>query len=567
MAQRTTPKAGSRDWVVCRGCRRMVYARRLADDFKVCPECGSHHPLTAVERLEQLLDPGSARPLDLVVEGTDPLGFADSRAYPQRWEAARASTGLAEAVLVARGRVEGTPLVAAVMDFRFMGGTLGSAVGELVTVAAETALRDRVPLLLVTASGGARMQEGPFALMQMAKTAQVLRQLDQAGILTVTLVTDPTYGGVAASFATLTDVILAEPGARLGFAGPRVIPEPLRRNLPAGFQTAELLLRQGLIDAIHPRHTLRPALGRLLSAGSRRGGDDGSPADPAVLVTDPRQLPEVDGWTAVQRARALDRPTTLDHLSRVVEDFEELRGDRIGGDCPAIVGGLARLAGTPVVVVGHQKGHTPAELAARNYGMAGPAGYRKAARLFRLAAKLGLPVLTLVDTPGAHPGPDSEEHGQSAAIAELIGLMSGLPVPVVTVITGEGGSGGALALAVADRVLISAHGTYSVISPEGCSSILWGDGAAAPRAAGALRLDARSLLADGIVDGVVPEPPGGSGADPAAAAGLLRDAVVGVLRELCTSDPGQLLTARYDRFRRYGAEVVHQREAEDDDDE
>jgi acetyl-CoA carboxylase carboxyl transferase beta subunit/acetyl-CoA carboxylase carboxyl transferase alpha subunit len=552
------------EWVVCPGCRQIVYGRRLADNLQVCPDCGHHHRIDARERLAQLLDEGTAQPFDVVVGMSDPLQFVDSKPYPDRWRKARLATGLVEGVLVARGRIEGNPVIAAVMDFRFLGGSLGAAVGELITIAAEAALRERTPLLLVTASGGARMQEGALSLMQMAKTSQALRQLDEAGILTITLVTDPTYGGVAASFATLSDVVLAEPGARLGFAGRRVIAQTIKESLPAGFQGAELLLRQGLIDAIHPRHALRQALGRLLSIGARSGGDSGvDVAD--VVITDPARLPELPPWEAVQRARDLARPTTLDYVSRVFDDFEELHGDRLGGECAAIVGGVARLSGTPVMVIGHQKGHTLAELTVRNYGMARPAGYRKAARLVRLAAKLGLPVITFVDTPGAYPGVDAEEQGQAVAIAEMIRLLSGLPVPVITVITGEGGSGGALALAVADRVFVCQNGTYSVITPEGCAAILWNDSAAAPRAAEALRGDARSLLEGGIVDGVIPEPPGGTQTDHVLAAELIHDALLGTLRELSVSDPGRLVAHRHDKFRLFGAEFVIMREDWDDD--
>jgi acetyl-CoA carboxylase carboxyl transferase subunit beta len=511
--------------------------------------------MTAPERLVQLLDEGSARPIEAEVRLGDPLRFVDSVPYADRWAANRRKTGLEDAVVVARGTVEGNPVVAAVMDFRFLGGSLGGAVGELVTVAAETALAERTPLLLVTSSGGARMQEGAVALMQMAKTAQALGALDRAGVLTVSLITDPTYGGVAASFATLTDVIVAEPGARLGFAGPRVIQQTIRQKLPEGFQTAELLLSQGHIDAIRPRHALRRTLARLFSLGRTVPTDAATlPADP--VVTDPALLPEIGAWEATQRARDLTRPTTLEHLGRSFSDVEELHGDRVSGDCPALLGGVARLAGRPVVFLGSQKGHTPAELVERNYGMAQPSGYRKAARLARLAGKIGIPVVTLVDTPGAYPGLEAEERGQSVAIASLIQLFSALPVPVVTVITGEGGSGGALALAVADRVLIAQNGTYSVISPEGCAAILWSDGAEGPRAAEALHVDARRLLAEGIVDGVVPEPPGGSGTDHQLAAELVKGALLGALDALDDEDPERLVAARQARFRRFGAELV-----------
>jgi acetyl-CoA carboxylase carboxyl transferase subunit beta len=559
-------------WSICRACRALVYRRRLARNLHVCPECGHHHPLSAPRRLEQLFDPGSVIGLGLPVGSGDPLEFVDSKPYPQRLRDARKATGLDEAVVCVQATIEGHPLVAAVMDFRFLGGSLGAAVGELITNAGEHALAERLPLLIVSASGGARMQEGAIALMQLAKTSEVLGRLDRAGVLTISLVTDPTFGGVAASYATLCDVILAEPGARLGFAGPRVIEQTIRQSLPPGFQRAEFLLEHGLVDLIKERSALRPALARLLAAGrpvfpARVGTpptDAGGVApplpaaggvDPVLpagwVVREPDGLPRRDAWEAVRTARRVDRPTTLDYIGRVADDFEELHGDRLGADCPAIVGGLARLGSVQVVVIGPQKGHTMVELAGRNFGMPSPAGYRKAARLMRLAAKLRLPVLTLVDTPGAHPGIEAEKQGQAVAIAENLRLMSGLPVPIVTVVTGEGGSGGALALAVADRVLICSNAVYSVITPEGCAAILWNDPAAAPRAAEALRLDARELLRLRIVDGVILEPDGGAHEDPAGAAERLGAAVGAALRDLLPMDPHDLLERRRERFRRF----------------
>ncbi|HEX2133631.1 MAG TPA: acetyl-CoA carboxylase, carboxyltransferase subunit beta, partial [Actinophytocola sp.] len=325
------------EWVSCRQCRSLVYDKRLSRGLRVCPDCGHHGRVAARQRVEQLLDPGTVAILDLPVHSADPLGFTDSKPYPERLAGARASTGLDEAVVCASGSIEGNPLVVAVMDFAFMGGSLGGAVGELITLAGETALERRVPLLIVTASGGARMQEGAVALMQMAKTSAMLGQLDEAGILTITLVTDPTFGGVAASFATLSDVIIAEPGARLGFAGRRVIEQTIKQTLPPDFQTAEFLLANGLIDMIRPRQELRGTLARLLSMGSPATVVD----EPAPPVDEPA-VPEgeLDPWQVVQRARDLNRPTTADYLGLLLDDFEELRGDRLGGDNPAIVGGL-----------------------------------------------------------------------------------------------------------------------------------------------------------------------------------------------------------------------------------
>jgi acetyl-CoA carboxylase carboxyl transferase subunit beta len=436
----------------------------------------------------------------------------------------------------------------------------------LITRSAERALEDATPLVLVTASGGARMQEGALSLMQMATVSQAIAALREAGLLTVSVLTDPTYGGVAASFATNTDVVLAESGARMGFAGPRVIRQVTGRALPEGFQTADFLLRHGQVDMVVPRHALRGRLVALLAAARAGRRPTAPPAvprqEPSPVVARPAgeagaattaQPAGGDAWETVRLARHPGRPTTLDYLETAFDGFVELHGDRLGADCPAVVGGLARLDGRPVMVIGHQKGHTTAELVGRNFGMASPAGHRKALRLMRLAARLGLPVVTLVDTPGADPGVDAEEQGQAAAIAENILALTVLPTPVVAVITGEGGSGGALALAVADRVLMLQHAVYSVISPEGCAAILWPDRGAAPQAARALRLTAPDLCRLGVVDDLVPEPAPAAHHDPEAAARALRAAVSAHLLPLLDVPPATLVRRRRQRFRRFGA--------------
>ncbi|MFB4306658.1 acetyl-CoA carboxylase carboxyltransferase subunit alpha [Actinomadura sp. GTD37] len=555
MSTQTMPTDAVR-WYGCPACRELTYGKRFDRSLRVCPGCGAHTRLTARRRIAQLLDEGSVTALDDVAAAEDPLGFADSRPYPERMAQARAETGEREAVTCVTGTLEGHPVVAAVMDFRFMGGSLGVGVGERLARAARVSLRTRAPFLLVTASGGARMQEGAYSLMQMVKTSQALAELDEAGVLTVSVITDPTYGGVAASYATLPDVIFAEPGARIGFAGPRVIQQTIQQELPDGFQTAEFMLERGFVDAVVPRAALRPALGCVLAAAR---GAETPPPGPAAgegvrLVRDPAELPARDAWEVVGLARHQGRPTTVDYIGQLLEDFQELRGDRVSGDCPAIVGGTGRLDGRPVMVIGHQKGRDTADRIAHNFGMGSPAGYRKAGRLMRLAAKLGLPIVTLVDTPGAHPGVEAEERGQAWAIAENIRLMSGLPVPIVSVVVGEGGSGGALALAVADRVLALAGAVYSVISPEGCAAILWKDRELAPLAAAALRPDARDLLRQGIVDAVVPEPDGGAHEDPVTAGELLRGALTATLDELADIAPADLVRRRRARFGAFGAE-------------
>jgi acetyl-CoA carboxylase carboxyl transferase subunit beta len=567
----TATTAADAAWAVCTGCRTVLYGKRLARNLRVCPDCGQHHQLSAAERVRQLFDPHSVEFLEFPVHTEDVLGFIDTKPYPERIEQARRKTGMSEGVLVLTGRIGGHRLVAAVMDFAFLGGSLGAAAGELITRAAEEALYRELPLLIVTASGGARMQEGPIALMQMAKTSQALAEMDEAGLLTIALITDPTFGGVAASFGTQCDVIVAEPAARLGFAGRRVIEQTIGADLPPGFQTAEFLHERGLIDLICPRYGLRDTLRRLLAAASHRpagrtarltavpAADTGPaplPEVPGVVTRDYELLTEIDPWGAVQQARDLERPTTQDYIAHGFHDFVELHGDRVGGECRAILGGVAMLDEQPVVVIGHQRGRTASELTLRNFGMPNPAGYRKAARLMRLAGKLGIPIVTFVDTPGAFPGVEAEERGQAIAIAHCISLMTTLRVPVLTVIIGEGGSGGALALAVANEVYISERGVYSVISPEGCASILWNDPAMAPAAAGKLKLDARNLLRMRVVDGVIGEPDGGSQTDHGEAARRVAGVLTASLRRLTAARPEQLVQARRARFRSCGS-VLH----------
>jgi acetyl-CoA carboxylase carboxyl transferase subunit alpha len=257
-------------------------------------------------------------------------------------------------------------------------------------------------------------------------------------------------------------------------------------------------------------------------------------------------------WKRVELARHQERPYTLDYVDRILEDFFELRGDRHRMDDHAIVAGLGRLDGRTVALVGHQKGRDLKERTSRNFGMAYPEGYRKAMRVMGIAAQHGFPLITLVDTPGAYPGVAAEQHGQGGAIAASQATMLRLPVPTVAVVIGEGGSGGAIAIAVADRVLMQENAIYSVISPEGCAAILWRDAAQAKKAASAFKPDAAHCLELGVIDGIVPEPEGGAHADHAAAAVLLREAVVSHLDELEDQLPDDLRRARRAKFRSLG---------------
>ncbi len=257
-------------------------------------------------------------------------------------------------------------------------------------------------------------------------------------------------------------------------------------------------------------------------------------------------------WQRTQVARHPQRPSTLDYLGRICDSFLELHGDRLYGDDQAIVAGLARLHGRSTVVIGSQKGKTLKERMQRNFGMPNPEGYRKALRLMRLAEKFNKPVVTFIDTPGAYPGIGAEERGQSEAIARNLMVMASLKIPIVSVVIGEGGSGGALAIGVADRLLMLQHAVYSVISPEGCAAILWDNPQKAPDAAEAMKMTAEDLLRLGVVDEIIPEPPGGAHRDPTAMCNAVQKAVEAHLSELLELPLGELLQRRHKKYRRMG---------------
>ncbi len=540
-------------WVKCPSCDAFVYFKRLQRNLKVCPECNHHFRLPVRERLAQLLDAGSFKELSGGIEPVDVLGFADSKPYVTRLADAQRQTGDREAAVYGTATIADLPVVVAAINFAFMGGSMGAVVGEVITRAAELALDTRTPLLVISASGGARMQEGCVSLMQMAKTSQAIARLREAGVPYLSLLTDPTYGGVSASFATLGDLLIAEPTALIGFAGPRIIEQTIRQKLPDKFQTAGFLMDHGMLDLVEPRENLRHLIGKILRFHRARPARSLPRGEGRMPITDPAELAERAPWETVELAREINRPSALEYIGYIFDDFQEFHGDRLFSEDAAVVGGLASLGGLTVMVIGHHKGHTTSEMMERNFGMPNPEGYRKALRLMQYAARFGMPIITLVDTPGAYPGIGGEERGQSIAIAESILEMSRLPVPIVTIVTGEGGSGGALALAVGDRVLMMENSYYSVISPEGCSVILWKSAAAAPKAAAALRMTAPDLLRLGIMDAIVPEPEGGAHADPGTAAANLKTAIIANLDELLGLGREDLLDRRYRRFRAFGA--------------
>jgi acetyl-CoA carboxylase carboxyl transferase subunit beta len=548
--------------MTCPSCGTEQLRAALASASYVCPRCGAYLHVSARERIAMLADPRTFRELDRALISVDPLHFTDQRSYRDRLADARRRTGLREAVVIGEAKLEGRPVVLAVFDFEFMGGTMGSVVGEKVADAFEHATRRRWPVVSVVASGGARMQEGMLSLMQMAKTAAARAAHDRAGLAHLAVLTDPTFGGVAASFASLGDVLIAEPRAQIGFVGPRVVDQTLGEAQRPDAHRAETLLQGGLVDLIVPRPGLRSTLAYLVGHLSRRTRPRRRER-PAPLIAVPiRQAPAASppSWQTVELARHPQRPTSVDYIARLLVRFVELHGDRQFGDDPAIVCGVGELDEQPVVVVAQERGRTEEERELRRHGMPYPEGYRKALRIMRLAAKFALPVVTLIDTPGAYPGYEAERRGIAQALAENLQAMAGLPTPIVSVVTGEGGSGGALALGVADRVLMLEHAIYSVISPEGAAAILFHDKAKAPQVAEALKITADDLLRLGVIDGVILEPAGGAHTDPDRAVQLVSNAVHAALRELSDRPAVALVKQRYRRYRHIGKVGIYWRQ-------
>jgi len=308
------------------------------------------------------------------------------------------------------------------------------------------------------------------------------------------------------------------------------------------------------LDFEKPIAELEDKLEKLAASSHARGGrqDDLNKLRARLHQLQAEIYAGLSAWQRTQVARHLQRPSTLDYIGRLCDSFIELHGDRAFADDHAIVAGLARFNGRPVVVIGHQKGKTLKERMYRNFGMPNPEGYRKALRLMRLAEKFGRPVLTFIDTPGAYPGIGAEERGQAEAIGRNLLVMASLQVPIVTVVIGEGGSGGALAIGVADRLLMLQHAVYSVISPEGCAAILWNDQSKATDAAEALNMTADDLQKLGITDQVIPEPLGGAHRDPMLSCDTVKKAIEAHLSELLELSTEDLLKRRYDKYRRIG---------------
>ena len=531
----------------CNQCGKAIIAEEAEAGYYICPKCGGYFHVPAYTRLEMILDENSFEEWDAQMPVSNPMEY---RGYPEKLEALKAKTGLNEAVVTGKGRINGSETVIGVCDGRFLMASMGENVGEKITRAVERATEEHLPVILFCCSGGARMQEGIISLMQMAKTSAAFKRHSDAGLLYISVLTDPTTGGVTASFAMLGDILLAEPGALIGFAGPRVIEQTIRQRLPKGFQRAEFLLEHGFLDAIVERPQMKEVLGNLLDLHREKDETvlDFQNENQIIQEIEQKQTKR-DVWDRVLISRKKDRPVGSDYIQALFTDFQEFHGDRLYGDDPAVICGIARFNGQTVTVIAQEKGSSTKENIERNFAMPKPEGYRKALRLMKQAEKFHRPVICFVDTPGAFCGIEAEERGQGEAIARNIYEMSSLKVPVLTVIIGEGGSGGALALATSDEVWMLENAVYSILSPEGFASILWKDSTKAKEAAKVMKLTSDCLKTQGIVDKVIPEPEDFTRENLYQVTYSLENDIGCFLRKYEKMTEAELTEHRYQRFR------------------
>ena len=530
----------------CNKCGAAIFTEDVKRAGYICPKCHGYFRVHAWERIRMTVDEDTFEEWDAQMDFVNPLQF---KGYENKVKTLKEKTGLNEAVLTGKGMIQGNPAVIAVCDGRFLMASMGEIVGEKITRAVERATREHLPVVIFACSGGARMQEGIVSLMQMAKTAAALKHHSQAGLLYVSVLTDPTTGGVTASFAMLGDVILAEPQALIGFAGPRVIEQTIGEKLPKGFQRSEFLLEHGFIDRIVERNEMKQVLGDILAMHSVSKECPKTDEIQEALENRNEFGSRKTPWERVQISREKDRPVGQDYLKQLFPDFMELHGDRAFGDDKAVIGGITRFHGRPVTVIVQSKGKSTKENLERHFGMPSPEGYRKALRLMKQAEKFQRPVLCFVDTPGAFCGVEAEERGQGEAIARNLFEMAALTVPVLSVVIGEGGSGGALAMAVANEVWMMENAIYSILSPEGFAAILWKDSTRAKEAAEVMKLTAIDLKELGIIEQIIPEPEGYTVENMQPVTADLGEKIEAFLKkwEQCVGE--EIVEQRYQRFR------------------
>lgn len=538
----------------CLLCEESISESPAYLTYRVCPYCRFHYTLSARQRIELLADKGSFKESHKYLRSVDPLSFSKKGAYGKLLSQDQNRTGLTEAAVTGRCRIDGTETMLVVLDFGFMGGSMGSVVGEKVATALETAARRNLPVVALVTGGGVRIQEGVLSLMQMAKTVTAANRLRDENLPFIVVLANPSTGQAYASFANLADIILAEPGSLIGLSPMRTLQQTSKIPLPLDAHTAEAHVSHGLLDNVVDREALQSRLAILLKILTNQSMGKGNHNQ---LLKSATEEADVEPWEAVKIARHDERPLAMAYIRAMLDPFIELRGDRLSSDDRSIVCGVGFLCGDPVAIIGQQ----------RRPGLEGeryhvyPDGLRKAQRVIKLASRFKLPLITLIDTQGADPGLEAEEQGVGNAIATTLSLMVGAPTPIVSVIIGEAGSEGALALGLSDRILMQQYAVYSPISLNHTLGGTYHDHLLDREAAEALMLTSRDCVELGIADQIVPEPKGGSHTDVKEAASLLLAAVYKQLTALSKLSESKLLKRRYQKFRRMGERSTYSQEA------
>ncbi|MSQ13202.1 MAG: acetyl-CoA carboxylase carboxyl transferase subunit beta [Dehalococcoidia bacterium] len=533
---------------VCLVCGSSLKDMESYKTYRICSSCRFHYSLSARERVRLLMDSKGFKEKFKTITSLDPLKFTGKVPYRKRLFKDQRRTGMNEAAIVGRGKINGRPCVLVCLDFGFMGGSMGTVIGEKVALAFEYAVKRNRPLVMVVTSAGVRMQEGVLSLMQMAKTTIAANQFHRAGLPYVCVLASPTTGQAYASFVNLADVLIAEPGAILGFSPLRVLQQVTNAPLPNGAHTSESHLAHGMVDMVEDRASLRATVVDLLGLLSPKKVDAKLKAPKRRAKKKAVETREILTAAEVVRLSQLpERPTARDYLRMLFSRFVELHGDRVSGDDPSVVTGLATLDGAAVMVIGQSPRQGPNQMAALM-----PDGLRKAQRAMRVAAKFHIPIITLIDTPGPAMTLEAEEHGIGPAIATTLATMAEVSVPTVAVIIGQGGRESAVAFGIADKVLMMENSVFLPISPENAASLMFRDASRVDEAAQSLHLTARECLEMGVIDGIVPEPEGGAHANRPESAVLVHDALVGALAELRKLSTGKLLKRRHQKFRNMG---------------
>ncbi len=499
--------------------------------------------ITAEALIEATLDAGSFRQWNTVV----PLG---QTAYDAELAAAREKTGLGESIVTGAGTIDGRPVVVIVGEFGFLGGSIGVQSARDIVEAVTRATRERTPVLAAPVSGGTRMQEGTTAFVHMVAISAAVAAHKAAGLPYLVYLRNPTTGGVFASWGSLGHVTVAEPGALIGFLGPRVYEALHGEPFPDGVQTAENLYRLGIVDAVVGHEHLAALVTSVLDVLT-------APTPASPVPAEREQITELDDWEAVELSRLSRRPGLRTLLRVNAERVVLLSGSGTGGDFGdgdrGLTVCLARISGRAVVVVGHDRRAQGEEIAI------GPGALRAARRGFRLAEELGLPIITVIDTPGVALSREAEEGGLAGEIARCLAALIAVPVPTVSVLLGQGAGGGALALMPADRVLVARHGWLAPLPPEGASAIIHRDADHAPELARSQRIASVHLRQDGIADHVIPEHPSAD-REPEEFARRVGAAITAALDDLVPVDAPTRLQNRIRRYERVGRMPAHPKE-------